>query len=427
MFLKYAKSAAKVFAGALLFTVVFSLIYNQPIRFRPKMMIYAKSVHTPHPSYGGPDQIMLSPAEDSSAAVSVNWRTSTKLASGEVRYWEGEAAPGGPYLRQGADLKTIEARELVKDRLTHSFSATLENLKPGVSYSYMVGDPSGEVWSRPRSFTIPAPQNGGFSFIHLGDIQVSPSFFGELLAKVHSRHPDSAFYMISGDLVEDGDWRYMWDAFAAAASDVFSVKPVAATLGNHDYRRGKGFGLEYFQGLFNLPGNGPAGQAGTYSFRHENVYFIALDSNQDSAGQKEWLEEQLKAAAGADFQIIMFHHPPYCRKQDRRRAEIVKNWAPLFDKYGVDLVLNGHDHVYLRTKKINGGRQVGDGENGVTYVVATSGEKFDRLEPSEYAQKEAANTNTYQLIAIEYDGAGKPTLNYKAYDFEHRLVDEFTL
>ena len=427
MFSKYAKNAATVFAALLAFTIVYSLIYNQPIRFRPKMALYEESVHSLHTSEDSPDQIMLSPAENSGEAVRVSWRTSTTLKSGEARYWEEGAAPGGPYTRREARLEIIEAPELKIDRLTHSFSATLENLKPGAAYTYVVGDPAAEIWSRPRSFTMPVSKSGGFSFIHFGDIQGRPDDFGELLAEVNSRHPETAFYMLSGDLVEEGDWRYMWDAFAAAASDVFSARPAAPTLGNHDYRPKKGFGREYFQGLFNTPDNGPDGQPGSYSFRHGNVDFIVLDSNRDSGEQKEWLKERLEAAAGADFKIVMFHHPPYGRQRERRNREVAENWAPLFDRYGVDLVLNGHDHVYTRTKKMRGGQAVEGDEEGVTYIVANSGEKFYWLEESENAIIQLADTSTYQLITVEYDEAANPVLHYKARDFEGRLIDEFTI
>ncbi len=234
--------------------------------------------------------------------------------------------------------------------------------------------------------------------------------------------------MISGDLTDDGDWRYMWDTFMSLTSDVFSQKPVAAALGNHDYSQGKGYGLEYFQALFKLPGNGPEGRPGNYSFRHENVSFIVLDSNQDAAGQAGWLEEELKTAAAADFRIIMFHHPPYnIKNKERRKADVVKYWTPLFDKYKVDLVLNGHDHIYLRTKKIRGGQIAGDVEEGVTYVVAVACERFHQQEESEYAQKQLAHTGTYQVIAVEYNRTGKASLNYRAYNFQHELVDEFSL
>jgi 3',5'-cyclic AMP phosphodiesterase CpdA len=157
------------------------------------------------------------------------------------------------------------------------------------------------------------------------------------------------------------------------------------------------------------------------------VFFIALDSNRDSGEQEAWLEERLRAAAGADFIIVMFHHPPYSRKRDRREAEIAENWAPLFDRYGVDLVLNGHDHVYMRTKKIRGGQAAGEGEDGVTYVVANASEKFYRLEASENARTQLADTGTYQLVTVKYDEAGSPSLIYRAYDFEHRLIDDFSI
>lgn len=424
----FLRSAAKVFTGAVLFTIIFSLIYNQPIRFRPKMDIYARSVYSPYPSKGSPDQIILNQAEDSDTAVSLNWRTSASVTSGEVRYWAADEGSDRRYMLEKAELKTLESRELRKDRLTHHFSATLKNLKPGVSYQYTVGDPSGENRSAARSFTMPAKDDGSFSFIHFGDTQGSTVFFGNRLEDLINRYPETAFYMMSGDLVDDGDWRHQWDAFLLAASDVFSQRPVAVALGNHDYSQGKGYGLDYIRAFFNLPDNGPDDQPGSYSFRHKNVHFIVMDSNQDAAEQAGWLEERLKVAAGADFRVIMFHHPPYNQKErERRQANVAKHWTPLFDAYRVDLVLNGHEHIYMRTKKIQNDKVVRDDEDGVTYVIATVSKRLNRQEESEYAMKQVDNIGTYQLVAVEYDRAGKASLHYKAYDFQHRLIDEFIL
>ena len=96
----------------------------------------------------------------------------------------------------------------------------------------------------------------------------------------------------------------------------------------------------------------------------------------------------------------------------------------LIDKYSVDLVLTGHDHGYARSKKLRGGKVVGDGERGTVYVVSVCGPqgydhnpKYDRL---------MAKTGTYvqlfQVISLSNNA-----LTYKSYTVTGKLYDSFEL
>lgn len=418
----------KTLLMATLLTLVFSVIYNQPIRFRSKMTAYADSVYTLYPSSSIPDQIMLSPAEDPSVAIRINWRTSPGINAGQVQY--GEFNPFGALERfvEPAELTVMDTPELKQDARIHLFSAALKGLAPGTKYQYRVGDASAGVWSGFHTFTTAPAASEGFSFVYLGDTQNNHAEFGRLLKMVETYNPEAAFYMVGGDLVEDGRWRYLWDSFAANTTEVFSYKPVAPTLGNHDYKKPTDNGLKYFAGLFNLPDNGQAGlpRGSNYSFKYENVYFIVLDSNNQEIDQTEWLEGELLKAGGSDFTVAMFHHPPYSPK-GRDNAWIREQWLPLFDKYRVDLVLNGHDHSYLRTGKVEGGRRADMSGQGTVYVVATACSKFHNMEQVGLADKQLAETITYQKITIGRNKADKPVLSYQAFDAENHLVDSFTI
>ena len=128
-----------------------------------------------------------------------------------------------------------------------------------------------------------------------------------------------------------------------------------ATLGNHDARE------QRFYKLFNMNGRL------YYTFSPQgNVRFFMLESTYPEPEQMQWLEKEL-AASGSDWKIAVFHHPLYS-SGDRHGSDIRlrKVLEPLFLKYNVSVVLNGHDHFYERIKP----------QQGISYFVVGSGGKL---------------------------------------------------
>jgi hypothetical protein len=125
-----------------------------------------------------------------------------------------------------------------------------------------------------------------------------------------------------------------------------------ASLGNHDARE------QRFYKLFNMEGKL------YYAFSPKpNVRFFAFDSTYPSPEEIQWLEKEL-AASSSDWKIVFFHHPLYSsgirHGSDIRLREAIE---PLFVKYNVSVVLNGHDHFYERVKR----------QKGIAYFVVGSG------------------------------------------------------
>jgi hypothetical protein len=77
------------------------------------------------------------------------------------------------------------------------------------------------------------------------------------------------------------------------------------------------------------------------------VTFFILNSNRVNSVQTEWLKKVLPAST-AMWKIVVFHHPAWTCGGYRSNTAIVQTWVPLFERYGVQLVLNGHDHNYQR-------------------------------------------------------------------------------
>lgn len=131
-----------------------------------------------------------------------------------------------------------------------------------------------------------------------------------------------------------------------------------ASLGNHDARE-----QQYYK-LFNMDGKL------YYSFKapKQNVRFFPLDTTYLDTDQIAWVEKALQGS-NEDWKIAYFHHPPYSsgdrHGSDVRLREVLE---PLFVKYNVSVVLNGHDHFYERVKP----------QKGIVYFVVGSGGQLRR-------------------------------------------------
>jgi len=127
-----------------------------------------------------------------------------------------------------------------------------------------------------------------------------------------------------------------------------------ASLGNHDQA------LQVNYANFNMNGKE------YYRFKKGNVAFYALNSNYMDKKQVEWLQSEL-AKDNSDWKVCFFHHPPYSSAKahgsDPQLREVVE---PIFIKYGVNVVLTGHDHVYERIKP----------QKGIYYFVSGGGGKL---------------------------------------------------
>ena len=126
-----------------------------------------------------------------------------------------------------------------------------------------------------------------------------------------------------------------------------------AALGNHDDPN------QRFYPRFNLDGQRYR------TFKKNNVRFFVLDSNYLDPEQLKWLDKELQAS-GSDWKIPYFHHPLYTTATRGPVIEARAALEPLFEKYGVDVVFTGHEHVYERIHP----------QKGIYYFVAGGSAKL---------------------------------------------------
>jgi 3',5'-cyclic AMP phosphodiesterase CpdA len=131
---------------------------------------------------------------------------------------------------------------------------------------------------------------------------------------------------------------------------------VAGTLGNHDVRVDGG---RYEFDELDMP-------RAKYRRRVGQVDLFLLNSNAVASDrQRAWLRTRL-ADSTARWQIVAFHHPAYTCGGYFGNPSVLSRWVPLFERYGVDLVLAGHDHNYQRFKEHRGVRYVVHGGGGAS-------------------------------------------------------------
>jgi hypothetical protein len=203
---------------------------------------------------------------------------------------------------------------------------------------------------------------------------------------------------------------YVWDVFLNQIEPQAAFTPWMFATGNHDMEPIYGnteflgdspnHGYGGHEKRLDLPSNGPRGCPSVYRFVYGNVAVISVDANdlsyeiQTNTGysggsQLRWLESTLRewrhgaAAEGIDFIVAFFHHCAYSTTNNHASDGGLRDRLdPLFSKYQVDLVVQGHNHLLERTDPIRYGRRtrpapdgstIRPADDGVTYICVGSG------------------------------------------------------
>jgi hypothetical protein len=205
---------------------------------------------------------------------------------------------------------------------------------------------------------VPFPnKDGSLKFGVLGDFGTGSREqyqLGEQMAKLHERFPYEIVVTVGDNLYgsqRPQDFVNKFETPYKALLDA-NVK-FYASLGNHDDR------AQARYKLFNMDGR----RYYTFKAPKEDVRFFALESDYPVPEQIKWLEKELQDS-NEKWKIPYFHHPLYS-SGERHGSDVTlrKALEPLFIKYGVSVVLAGHDHFYERLKP----------QNGIVYFVVGSG------------------------------------------------------
>ena len=280
----------------------------------------------------------------------------------------------------------------------------LQALESETTYHYRIR--TQEAQAGPFTFRTAVDDSTSFAFAVFGDSRTSPEQSAGISRQMASHQPH--FFLHSGDLVSNGTMYEQWEEqFFSPLGEAIARIPIFPVLGNHEQNSA------HFYNFF------PSGS--WYSFDCGNARFIALDTNIASGGfapgteQYAWLERSL-AETSALWRVVWFHHPPYSSGNHGPSVEQREALAPLLEQYQVDVVFNGHDHIYERSFPMRANRR--DDESGVIYVVTGGGGA--PLYPVDAGEWTAFATSVHHCCIVSIDG---PHLRWRIYDLDGEGVD----
>lgn len=244
-----------------------------------------------------------------------------------------------------------------------------------------------------------------FQFIFVGDPQIGASGnkatdgenWRKTLEKAADMFPDASLLITAGDQVEKGNNESLYQQFLS--SPLLPAYTLATTIGNHEALTDSSFDTpvsiyseHFFHPNLYITGesSGSTAEGSNYCYSYNNTLFMHINLNNLSADDhKAYMEKAISLYPDARWRIVVIHYAlygagPYFYEEviESRREAI----APIIDELDIDVVLNGHEHVYGRSHIIKGGtayRQDGalssvTDPDGTLYVTASSstGSKF---------------------------------------------------
>lgn len=377
-----------------------------------------------------PDRVILTWKGNTAVSQTVTWRTDTTITGAKAQI---KAEDSSPALEEAITAYDAASRLLSggQNYATAKYhSVTFNNLKPGTVYAYRVG--AGEYWSEWFQFTTAsADQNKPFSFIYLGDAQNDiRSKWSRVIRKAFAHEPDARFIIHTGDLINRSNNDKEWGEWHYGGGFINGMIPSMPSPGNHEYVRDEKRKLildPHWGVQYTLPGNGPKGlEESVYYIDYQNVRVISLDSQMiilDEASAKaeyEWLEKVLKENTKL-WTVITFHHPIFSTAKSRDNKDFRERFKPLFDKYHIDLVLQGHDHTYSRGQNLPRGLS-GREASGPVYLVSVAGPKMYKVDGAKWMNVSLENTQLFQVIHVDGEN-----LKFEAYKTTGELFDAFSL
>ena len=353
--------------------------------------------------------------------------------------WQSDYAEENPVVeyRQAGDDDSLMQLPASSDAFsddgvtTYIHTAAVSDLKPGTAYEYRVG--AGDKRSDWQSFHT--AQGHDFKALIFPDSQSSDySVWAATAQPAWQRNQDAQFFINMGDLVDNGQDHYQWNAWFDVVGDMIARIPVVPLLGNHEtYDKDWKVRMpEAYLHLFALPRiDREKYQNQFYSFDYGDVHFVVLNTQSQELADFEpsldedevaWFKEDM-AKTTKKWKIVLMHKDPLQygfanRPQPREEGFSPEGrlWMPLFDQYGVDAVLSAHLHTYRDRGHI---RNFQRDESGPLYLI--TGVAGNVQYPGLWKQHVAPQPETDNYMTLE---ATDDSLTFRSFLPDGQLLEE---
>jgi hypothetical protein len=306
-------------------------------------------------------------------SIVVRWRTDA-LARSRVRYGLDPTA-----LNSMADDSALVTDHVVK----------LTGLSPRTKYYYSIGAFQDTLQADTDNYFYTLPpvgEEGTYRIGVFGDCGTNNlqqrDVRDQFLKYLGDRRLD-AWILLGDNSYNNGtDAQYQPNFFNVYKDNLLKNVPLFPAPGNHDYGNidyvardvpKRFYEIAYYRN-FTMPTEGESGGTPShnqafYSFDIGNIHFLSLDSyGREVNGyniadtlseQVQWMKKDLENNKNKEWVVAYWHHPPYTMgtHNSDKQQDLVKirtNLIPILERYGVDLIVCGHSHLYERSSLMKG-------------------------------------------------------------------------
>lgn len=293
-------------------------------------------------------------------SIIIRWRTDS-LTNSKVAFG----------LKEGVLDRNATDNALVNEHIVY-----LSNLQPQSQYYYKIGY-NNIIFNGTNQYFITAPfskTSKKMRFAVYGDSGLGSDSQRDINKAFlhHWRNTRPDVMLLAGDNAYSygTEQEYQNNFFNIYQDSLLKNIPLYPVLGNHDYGNSEANtgsrDMHYFK-VFSTPAKGesggvPSNNPAYYSFDYGNAHFIIMDTYGTEGGKKlydttslqaQWLKQDLEKN-NSTWTVAIGHHPPYTKGTHNSDYEpdlvaIRERIVPILERYGVDMAVFGHSHVYERS------------------------------------------------------------------------------
>ncbi len=293
----------------------------------------------------------------------------------------------------------------VVDLVTHEHIVQLSGLAVNTKYYYSVGSSGRALQGDANNYFKTAPYAGSKQKVRIlamgdmGNNSTTQKNVRNAYLNYNGTNYTDIWMLLGDNAYEQGTESNYNTNFFNIYKNLSKNHVLWPAPGNHDYAnntaRQADHNIAYYK-IFSLPSAAEAGGIASnteayYSYNYGNIHFVSLDSYGWETGDERlydtlspqviWLKKDL-AARNQQWTIVYFHHPPYTKGSHNSDTEqelinIRKNLVRILERYKVDLVLNGHSHLYERSYLINGHYGLENTFDSATNELSNSSGKYN--------------------------------------------------